>query len=243
MLISEQKYTNKNRIYYRGLKEEDLAKKGFKEIYLTTNVVYALSYATINGTIEAYHLKDSLNIFNMRSKQDEANLRKFCNSHIGQYKNYLKLFDNLKNNDWSEIVGGSVIRQPLIIAIKSLGYDGYFNYEIDSRYFELTKKYFWNTYEKAHVNFPAIAIFDESKIEKVDILRADKILQNEKIKKINQQEKGFVLSLKEKNFNLIKEKTLTLTDEEITKILKMKSLSEEQISLFLENLRWNLGGY
>ena len=243
MLLNEQKYTNKNRLYYRGLKKEDLTKKGFNETYLTTNIVYALSYAKINGIIEVYRLKNEANIFNMKSKQDEANLRKYCNSHMNQYKDYLKTFEKLKDNDWSKVMGGTLLRQPLIIAIKTLGYDGYFNYEIDGNFFNETKKYFWNIYEKPHVNFPSIAIFNDDIIEKVDTLKGEKLLENEKIKKINSQEKGFALSFKPKDnsFDFVKNNTLTLSDEEINKIIKMKNLNKEQVDVYLESLRWDLG--
>jgi hypothetical protein len=242
MLISEQKYTNKNRIYYRGLKAKDLSKKGFEEIYLTTDIVYALSYAGINGLIEVYRLKDTSNIFNMRSKTDEANLKKFCQSHYQQYGNYLKYLEALKNNDWSNLVGGALNRQPIIIAIKSLGYDGYFNYEIDNDFFQNTKDYFWNIYNKPHVNFPAVAIFNNDAIEKIDTLTTAKILQNEKIKKINLQEKKFALCSKVKGRDFIKKNTLTLTNDEIDNILNCgKNLSEEQVNNFYEILRWDIG--
>lgn len=104
MLINEQKYTNKNRLYYRELRNN--SQKGFQEIYLTNSPIYALSYAGINGQIDIYKFKESANIFNMRCKEDEAKLRKFCQTHFNQYGDYLKLFDKLKDNS-----------RPLIIAI------------------------------------------------------------------------------------------------------------------------------
>ena len=99
MIISEQKYTNRNRLYYRGLTEYDESSKLYRETYLTTRLIYALAYSFgLKGIVEVYRLKDTANIFNMRSKQDEGNLRVFCHNH-GMSK-YLKYFDKLKNNDW-----------------------------------------------------------------------------------------------------------------------------------------------
>ena len=120
MLISEQKYTNKNRLYYRGLADNDKSVKFYKETYLTTRLIYALTYSFgLNGIVEVYRLKDTANIFNMRSKTDEGRLGKFCQEH--KMSKYLKYFEILKNNDWLHVLGED--RQNLINAIKSMGYD------------------------------------------------------------------------------------------------------------------------
>lgn len=75
MLISEQKHTNKNRIYYRGLRNNDLNNKQYLETYLTTSLTYSFACSGLGGVIESYRLKDTANIFNMRSKLDEGKLR------------------------------------------------------------------------------------------------------------------------------------------------------------------------
>ena len=114
MLINEQKYANKNRLYYRGLADNDKSAKFYKETYLTTRLIYALAYSFgLKGIVEVYRLKDTANIFNMRSKTDEGNLRKFCQEH--KMSKYLKHFETLKNNDWLHILGDD--RQKLINGI------------------------------------------------------------------------------------------------------------------------------
>ena len=65
MLINEQKYANKNRLYYRGLADNDKSAKFYKETYLTTRLIYALAYSFgLKGIVEVYRLKDTANIFN-----------------------------------------------------------------------------------------------------------------------------------------------------------------------------------
>ena len=80
MLISEQKYANKNRLYYRGLANNDKSSKFYKETYLTTRLIYALAYSFgLKGIVEVYRLKDTANIFNMRSKTDESRYEELKN--------------------------------------------------------------------------------------------------------------------------------------------------------------------
>ena len=56
MLISEQKYANKNRLYYRGLADNDKSSKFYKETYLTTRLIYALAYSFgLKGIVEVYN--------------------------------------------------------------------------------------------------------------------------------------------------------------------------------------------
>lgn len=87
MILSEQKFSNLNRIYYHGqIPNFKDGLKIFKEIYLSTSLLYSMSYAYDDfhnfGKIEEFKLKNSLNIFNTKSKTDEGNLRKY----LQQYK-------------------------------------------------------------------------------------------------------------------------------------------------------------
>lgn len=132
MLISEQKHTNLNRIYYHGKIKN--RKENLEEFYLTTKFAYAFLYSSgyMYGEIEEYKLKKVANIFNARCVTDEGNLRKFCQKKA---PNILKYIDLLKENDWMKIRDPS-LRQDLIFIIKFLGYDGYFNFEIDEKALE-----------------------------------------------------------------------------------------------------------
>lgn len=59
MILGEQKYKNRNRIYYHGFQKDfDESKKLFDGFYLTTSKLYAAVYAKRDGFIKAYRLKD-----------------------------------------------------------------------------------------------------------------------------------------------------------------------------------------
>ena len=192
MIISEQKYTNKNRLYYRGLADDDKNSKFYKETYLTTRLIYALAYSFgLSGIVEVYRLKDTANIFNMRSKTDEGNLRRFCQEH--KMSKYLKYFETLKNNDWLHVLGED--RQKLINAIKSMGYDGYFNSEIDeSRYEELKNSSFCN-FSALQIKSPSVAIFNLGKsCDMIAVYNSKEDFEkSSEIKEIKQQEQDYII--------------------------------------------------
>lgn len=223
MLITEQKYTNKYRIYYRGIKADDISRKNFKEIYLTTKFPYALAYSKMNGVIEEYCLKDTANIFNMKCKTDESKLRVYCQNHYQQYGNYLKCFEELKNNDWGSLLGIDN-RTALIIAIKSLGYDGYFNYEIDKNYYEETKDYCWCRFSELQIKSPAVAIFNENAIKKISSYNKTNFTKFDIFNKIKKEEKIYVLKAaydKNNAFELLRNRILTLSNDELKKQIEL----------------------
>ena len=255
MLISEQKYANKNRLYYRGLADNDKSSKFYKETYLTTRLIYALAYSFgLKGVVEVYRLKDTANIFNMRFKTDEGNLRKFCQEH--KMSKYLKHFETLKNNDWLRVLGED--RQKLINAIKSMGYDGYFNSEIDeSRYEELKNSSFCN-FSALQVKSPSVAIFNLDKsCEMVAVYNSKEDFEkSSEIKEIKQQQKDHIIrsaayfagKTEEEIFYLLRRRIITLTDEEIRndikklkkqKIIKKQKEKEEK---YLDNIRKRISG-
>lgn len=251
MLINEQKYTNKYRIYYRGIRTNDVSQKNFKEIYLTTKFPYALSYAKMDGIVEEYCLKDTANIFNMKCKTDEGKLRVFCQNHYQQYGNYLKCFEELKENDWGKTLGLDG-RIALIIAIKSLGYDGYFNYEIDENFYKEIRKYPWCRFSELQIKSPAIAIFNENAIKKITSYNKTNFTKFDIFNKIKKEEKKSVLSdaydkNEEEAFKLLRNRILTLSDEELKKQIKLShtenniNLQEERIKNYEEVLKERFG--
>ncbi len=131
MLLNEQLYKNFYRPYFRGQRKDwDIGKANFKnESYFTTSPFYAYFYAKgeENGVVVEYRLNNNINIFNLKSKKDYFTLHKFL---VDSNENkMLKCLDDLKNNDWTFIIGGDDKRAELLDIIKKLGYDGFFNYE------------------------------------------------------------------------------------------------------------------
>lgn len=245
MILSEQKYTNTNKLYYRGLSEYNEKNKFCEEVYLSTRLIYSLAYSFgLKGVVEVYRLKKTANIFNMRSKQDEGKLRKFCQSQ-GMMK-YLKYFEKLKNNDWLGVLGEDRIK--LVNAIKLLGYDGYFNFEIDrDRYEKLRNNSFCN-FSDLQVHSPSIAIFDVHKTcERVAVYSKKEDFEKEpEIKKIKQQELDYVNNFwkktNEETFGVLRKRIVTLTNEELKETIKKvnKSVVVAKQKKYFDALRQRL---
>lgn len=56
MLISEQRYSNLNKVYYRDLKSLNDSQRKYDENYLTTKFLYALASAGLGGIVRQYTL-------------------------------------------------------------------------------------------------------------------------------------------------------------------------------------------
>lgn len=217
MILSEQKYSNLNKIYYRGLKNKNDNYRKYDEIYLTTKFLYAFAYAGFSGIVKQYRLRKEANIFNMKCKTDEANLRKYCQSK-SYLSGYLKYFEKLKENDWSVITGGDYYRQSLVNAIKNLGYDGYFNYEIDKEYYELCKDYPWFNLSELQIKSPAIAIFNENALQELPSLQGENLKSSIQIKQIREIEKSYILK---KSGNVERRQIISFTDKEFDDLIKI----------------------
>lgn len=152
----EQRHTNLNRKYFHG-RSLHLIEPHQSEYYLTTNFAYAFNYAIgYFGEVIEYNLKQTANIFNASSNKDAVTLRNFCKKEIPQYCQYI---DSLKKNDWSKIREPS-IKDDLIYIVRQLGYDGYFNWEIDEK---VLKEYHKNNMFKFDffTESPSVGIFNK----------------------------------------------------------------------------------
>lgn len=250
MIISEQKHSNFNRIYYHGkIKNRKLLSN---EFYLTTKFAYAFMYSTgyIYGEVEEYRLNQIANIFNAKCKSDESALRKFCQKNA---PNILKYIDLLKDNDWKSIRDNQ-LRDDLIYIIRDLKYDGYFNFEIDQKMLdELHDRNIYKYDNQKHS--PAIGIFntdililkntwDKNNFELCSAFTEFKNEETKRLKEIALFEKSKNTSSKE-IINFIRKQTISLTYEEIIKLtvninlkeaLAYKRALEKTIDLFLERI-------
>jgi hypothetical protein len=119
MILNEQKYSSKTRLYYHGTDSGIVKRNNYSCLFLTTKIVYALHYTdtlqVFIGTIRA-----PLNIFNARSNIDLFKLKEysFTNEEIRI----------LQNEDWFDIKE-RFPREDLLKYIKQIGYDGIFNFE------------------------------------------------------------------------------------------------------------------
>ena len=183
MILKEQNYGNLNRKYYHGICENyKKSERRFEDIFLTTKKEYAIPYALRNGIVEVYRLKQSANIFNMLCKTDESNFREYC---LKTDKRILRNIKYMKKNDWSFIDDDSY-RNILIKIIKILGYDGFFNYEIDKKALKRLRDYGVFKYTKRDISSPAVCVFNSDILIKdtsfpVEIL-CDKDLEIDYIK-------------------------------------------------------------
>lgn len=87
MILTEQHYENLNRRYFHGAKNGRIVKDDalFDYFYLSTDFLYAATYACISGREKSkvfeFRLKEGLNIFNARSKNDIMSLRVGVNGY------------------------------------------------------------------------------------------------------------------------------------------------------------------
>lgn len=190
MILNEQRHSNLNRSYYHGkIFSFENDKRKFSEFYLSTSLLYSLVYAYDEdhnfGVIEEYRLKSPINIFNAKDKKDEACLRIYLHKNVPKYLKYIEL---LKENDWSVILEGDYNRQILIDIIKDLGYDGYFNYEIDKESIDFLHKAGVFKYSDLTIKQPSICIFNKDSIKKVFEWDKKSLLRNSKFNDIKNKE-------------------------------------------------------
>lgn len=167
MALQEQTYRGHKRIYYQGRAPDfDESKRTFKDVfYLTTSIVYAVSYAGEKGNVSSYVLKKDLNIFNAKSKQDYNKIKDVLSNDLLSY------LDRLADEDWvfEDDLFEQTTKIKFIEIIKSLGYDGFFNYEVDKKFLRRMKKSpYWDFMNKVMIDNPSIGVFDESNLIKVD---------------------------------------------------------------------------
>lgn len=114
MILTEQQYENLNRRYFHGAKNGRIVKEDalFDYFYLSTDFLYAATYACISGREKSkvfeFRLKEGLNIFNARSKTDVMNLR------FGIKKAKIRFFEKwyeqgLQNEDWTFLLRNGII--------------------------------------------------------------------------------------------------------------------------------------
>lgn len=156
--ISEQRHSNLRREYYHGFHALDPALKSCEEFYLTASFIYAASYAGRKGKVEVYHLKRAANIFNLRCESDFNALQEKVSFDLSK----------LRDGDWLSFFKGSLReRRELLDIIESLGYDGYFNKEVDR---ELVKHSVAAGCEAdlKLLSSPSVGIFNKDCLEKVE---------------------------------------------------------------------------
>lgn len=196
MNLIEQKYKNLNRRYFRGQREDWSEKDAvFNEMYYTTSLEYAFFYAIKheNGVITEYRLNEDADIFNLNSKKDYFTLHKYLNDTNNNQ--LLSELDDLKRKDWLFFFRDYDKRNELLSIIKSLGYDGYFNYEFDKEYVEKASEY--DLYDiPLNPNNPSIGVFNNSVFKKVKTWTLDEIENSEIAKKFRQKE----INLIKKNY-------------------------------------------
>lgn len=132
MKFTEQVYSKKSKIYWHGSRypefNRDLSRYGY--FFLTPDFEYAARYCVDRVAWEykymyACSFSKPLNIFNPRDSLDEHIFRKRFNVKD-------ELYEQLKEEHWLDLFG-EVERSKILETLKTLGYDGFFNFEYDKQ--------------------------------------------------------------------------------------------------------------
>lgn len=250
MILTEQQYENLNRRYFHGAKNGRIVKDDalFDYFYLSTDFLYAATYACISGREKSkvfeFRLKEGLNIFNARSKTDIISLR------VGIKKANIKFFEKwyeqgLQNEDWTFLLRNENKKDRTIQVIKDLGYDGFFNYE----WTEKSK-----TYQGIHVknieDKSVVGIFDIEKLKQVAVYSYDSYFEFESFAKEFDTEKlelkNYVNALKRNkpNYDIkafaleyAKERTPFLLQKDVEDILENSKLKESEKNIYNSSAR------
>lgn len=190
MKLIEQKYKNLNRRYFRGHRDDWSEKNAvFNEMYYTTSLEYAFFYAIKhkNGTITEYRLNKDADIFNLKSKKDYFTLLKYIKENDNDLQIAERGLDALKKEDWLFFFRDYDRRNELLGIIKSLGYDGYFNYEFDTEYVEDAFEYDLTDIPLSPNN-PSIGAFNNNIFKKIRTWTLDEVRSSEIFEKFRQKE-------------------------------------------------------
>ena len=156
----------------------DLSKAEYKEcLFLTPNIRYALTYSGIDedfgGYIFMYKVDSALDIFNAADIDDRETL-------LAAFPEYEKYINKMAEYEWLEC-SEEIDQKKIISDIKSLGYDGYFNWE--NKPIKNKKPCYKNLEESE-----SYCIFSTDKIELVDVYMKDEIEDNPDFKKARQED-------------------------------------------------------
>lgn len=218
MLLSEQFIKQLSRCYYHGTPFDklDMQYKRFDCFYLTTDILYALAYAKRDigeiGNVYKFFIKKKLNIFNIDSDFDSYKLEKEADSDLFKFAHTL---------NWYII---EEKRSSLIKLIKSLGYDGFFNWE-----------------SARQLENPGIGIFNIDDFINNGVMSKDEIFKNKKIIRQRNSEinnlQNYYTAIKKSGIEDIEliadiiflDNTVTLSKKEILDVLKTCKLEESII--------------
>lgn len=194
MVLNEQWLKDHfNRNYYQGrIFNFDKNKKIFKNLfYLTTFLPYAMTYANDdNGIVINYHLNKDINIFNARCKTDYDLIKDKVES-----SSLLEYVDRLANEDWifEDDIFDQKTKISFINIIKDLGYDGFFNIEVDKDFIKKLKKHPERyVINRVMVENPCICVFDESCLTEKKILTIEECKKTEQYLKYKNLEKDYI---------------------------------------------------
>ena len=216
MVFNEQLYKNKQRKYFHGTPYETLDKSNdrFGCFFLTTDFSYAVTYSKIEekgifGNVFEFHLKNPMNIFNIKSTMDRYKLQKSVSK---------ELYELAITNNWLTYSSNVALRKDLLKAIKDLGYDGFFDKEVPP--------------EDAYDN-PTIGIFSIKNLVLVKKYLYDDFMSILAFRKRHKDEiKSLGVKCMTKYKSGIKDKELLA---EIVFVDSTCTLTRQEISDFIEN--------
>lgn len=204
--LNEQRFTNKNKIWYRGRDIQDSGFKNWGCLFLTTSLGYAYGYASIspNGFIEVHTLCNTpLNIFNAQNPTEYRLIEKHFPSYASQ----------LKKGNWYEILGIDT-RTDFLEILKELGYDGFINFEDEDD------------------SAISIGLFNPQDSKVVETLTLDEVRETQEFRRYYMLERRFIynflkLHLVEGSSKIMFRKTIRiLKEQDIQNIFKKLKISK-----------------
>ena len=187
MLLNEQQYKRLNRIYYHRQRFENRDKSltDFQCYYLTTDPFYAYQYSGRDGYIKVLKFKQGLDICNFKSKQDCSKVEDFCrkNKVLKDPREFITI---LSEEDWLTFFKNFNNRSLFIEILQDLGYDGFFNIEVEDKLRGRLTRFSDNS-----LGFPAIGIFEESNMIELQTIHGfNNILKLPNMETIYEKEKS-----------------------------------------------------
>lgn len=180
MKLNEHIYNKLTKEYYHGYRALNPTLKTCEEFYITSSFIYAASYAGRKGYVDVYFLDRALDIFSLHNDNDFNKLQKKVSFDL----------KDLKERDWYSYFKGDIRkRRDLLDIVQQLGYDGYFNYEIDKELMQHSVAASLEMNASLYKS-PSIGVFDRESLKKASTI--NDVTDDYRVKKYADKELDYI---------------------------------------------------
>ena len=133
---------------------------------------------------------------------------------------------------------GEENKNKVINILKELGYDGFFDYEIEKKIYDKLKYRSCCPFSILQINSPAVAVFDKEKsLNLINTLKGKDLQNFKEFELMKKSEKKNIFSIidmfnentaNEQIFLFLRNRIYTLTDNELREIIKMANTAENR---------------